>query len=118
MSLDTLRKITEMYREHIEKLMKVLERKFDTEFAEFLATLIILSIEYGNGDAWAGLLLKKLSPVILRLHDKLVKSGVKNIKSPGGTGYVKFWLYLEDLCKADFGDEEINKVLRNLRKYL
>jgi len=110
------------YAEMVESLKEIILKWLDRvasdrpkekreRFAEGFATLLILSAEWGAGDALAGWLLRHARVDKKKLYEVLKSLGVKNLPEPRGVLYMWLWDVME---KADFGDEELNEALREL----
>lgn len=107
-----------------ENLLKLIEKRDPTlpedkrkKLATALAAACILSAEYGAGDALAGYMLSRIgndSATAHRIVEVLGKLGVKNLPKPRLT--VAFTC-LSIMREADFGDEELNKMMRELYRF-
>ena len=82
-------------------------------FARGLATMLVLSAEWGAGDALAGYYLRQYdAKVVENVHKSLEALGVKHLPRPRAH---RVEMYFWDLMRqADFGDEEVNSMLREL----
>ena len=113
-----------MYEDEIEALSEILygyvsRRKPDAPedarkgAARFVAAVLVLAASWGAGDALAGHLLRKAGRrAAERLHAILSALGVRGLPKPGEPD-VYCWKVMES---ADFGDEEVNEAVRELRR--
>lgn len=89
------------------------------EDAYKIAVMLVLSASWGAGDALAGYILRKVGEgrdkeICEKWKESFEKIGVKNMPKPTSTLYLFFWKVCEE---ADFGNERVNKMLRDLDKH-
>ena len=115
-----------VYKKEVESLKEVLYR-YITErapdrpeerrrgVAKALAQLFVLAAEYGAGDALAGVILTSYDrrETVENVHRVLSTLGVRNLPSPDRSLRLYLWDVME---RADFGDEEVNNIMRELNK--
>lgn len=78
-----------------------------------LAMACVLAAEYGAGDAFAGYLLEHMDAAtrVGDLRRVLLDLGVRNVPEPRWRLYI---YCIEVMKRADFGDPEVNKAMRQL----
>jgi len=117
-----------IYMRYIDPLSKMLKKYIDSrrpdipedvrdKSAKFLATIFVLCEEWGQGDALAGYFIESLADRKTFETFKTMLEGL-GVKLPPSSGLFtnrSLCVYTWDVARyADFGDENMNKIMRSI----
>ena len=102
-----------------EKHIEILDEEKMKKLSGALAKIIWVTVQYGAGDAFAGLISKKYER---QLKDEGYRKIIKILRDFGVRlqeegSYLSILVFVKNILEADWGDDKINIIMRQLDQY-